>query len=142
MTGRNQPSGNVGVLRGVGILVQRIIDSPFAAWLLAALIGGGTATGVQLVTPDARNDPFTGSQGRDLARRLHSLEIRQSKDDDHRIQSQGGYERIRSIEREHAELRGKIDSMREELGWMRGTYNDHRINEVLRESAADIVSAP
>lgn len=34
--------------------------------LIAALLGGGGSTGMQMLWPQARNDPFTGSQGKEL----------------------------------------------------------------------------
>ena len=36
-------------------------------YVLAAVIGGTAGTGVQLVTPTARNDPFTGEMAKRLA---------------------------------------------------------------------------
>lgn len=45
-------------------------------WIvLGSVIGSTTiSTGIQKVTTDARSDPFTGAEGRELTRRLYHLE--------------------------------------------------------------------
>ena len=44
-----------------------MLDDKWVNWMIAALIGGTAGTGIQLVGPDKRPDPFTGQMAERLA---------------------------------------------------------------------------
>ena len=49
-------------------------------WFIATLIGSvGLNQGINKVTPTVRNDPFTGSEGREMERRLDRIDSEQQK---------------------------------------------------------------
>lgn len=48
--------------------------------LIAALLGGGGSTGMQMLMPGARNDPFTGQEGKALAAHVDHINREATKD--------------------------------------------------------------
>ena len=79
------------------------------AWMIAsAVLGGGVGTGVQVVAP-IRSDPFTGSEGRELARRIDTLERRQE-----RLQEKVGQLPPAELTREVAGIKNEVDHIRKD----------------------------
>lgn len=74
----------------------------WAAVAMAAVFGAGSGTGVQLISPFARSDPFTGTEGRVLDERLDRLERWKESHDRWALeQSQEWVELVRNLIREH-----------------------------------------
>lgn len=101
-TGSDTPrNGGVPVTDGDRFIAELIKR---AAWVVvAAGLGAGGGVGYIKTQPDARADPWTGTQGRALTERVRELEHSQALDDDHRVASVGGYVRIREVETRCAE---------------------------------------
>ena len=77
-------------------------------WLIATPIGPvGLNQGISKVSPNVRNDPFTGTQGAALERRLDSLEA------DCRVM---GYRSDKGVSREHAVIQELQQCCRELRG--------------------------
>lgn len=83
--------------------------------LLAVIAGGGGAAGFMNLNPP-RPDPFTGTQGRDLERRIAALESSQALDNQHRQDSTEGYKRIRTCEACCERLNEKINGLTWRIG--------------------------
>jgi uncharacterized coiled-coil protein SlyX len=100
--GRNNGSGNSPITSDD--IKLRII------WALIAIIAGGGGAASYVNLNPQRPDPFTGTQGNALERRIAKLETSQALDDQHRIDAVDGYRRMRATEacceRIHEKLNG------------------------------------
>jgi hypothetical protein len=115
MADRNHGGGVWSVVLGLaGGAVGRIIAGILAG-LLAAF--GLVQTKPEAVLPVdrlqqvARPDPFTGTEGRELERRIRELERVQAIDDQHRLDAATGYTRIRELERRCQENNSRITAV-------------------------------
>lgn len=89
-----------------GALASRLV-----MLITASALGMGGGVGWVKTQTEARADPFTGSQGRALEERIRTLEQAQSLDDQHRIDSKGGYERIRGVESQCTDCQARVLSL-------------------------------
>lgn len=104
--GRGDPADrNMDGIVGWLDRLSAALENKLAMLLVSALLASAGTLGVIKNAPDSRADPFTGKDGdkhaamiERLQEQVHALEVSQALDDQHRIESARGYERIRRLE--------------------------------------------
>jgi len=106
---------------GMGGLLGRLntaLENRIAMLFVAAVLGAGGGVGYIKTNPDARSDPFTGTMGKELARRIEKLEHDQILDNDHRRSAVDGYGRMRILEANCTRNQAKIESLKQRIEWL------------------------
>lgn len=99
--------------RPVGILdrIADALDNRLIMLIAASVIGGSGGLALVKSEPSIRADPFTGSMGAALERRVRHLEQVQALDDQHRIKAIEGYSRIRELEKSCVQCKTRLWSL-------------------------------
>jgi hypothetical protein len=111
--GSRNASGGLGVIRDA-------LENKLTLLLTAVFLGVGGNLAIVGNAPDARADPWTGTQGRATLARVEQLEHSQALDDQHRLDAAGGYARIRTLERQCIRNESRIEAIQEQLRKING----------------------
>jgi len=127
MGDRPDSAGGDGSARGGLGGLAAALENRIVLLFSAAALGIGGNLAIVSNNPDARADPWTGTQGRatlervqTLEKDMHRVQQQQALDNQHRIDAVQGYSRIRALESNCIRNESRIDDLERRLDKLNG----------------------